>query len=201
MLRKMVLPAALVAAVALGGGAALAAPLEHETAKEISTILHAKVSPIEAVQTADEHGKGRAVEVLTRDETAGTVYEVKELAGDTLSTLRIDATSGKVLEQANAVPLKHLTKAHQAELQALSKAGTTLASAMTAAESGSGGKAIEAAYQKLDGKLVYVVDVETSGKLQKVVIDAETGHELSPMKSSSVLKQDGGETAHKAAAK
>lgn len=200
MLRKMVLPAALVAAVALGGGAALAAPLEHETAKEISTTLHAKVSPIEVVQTAEEHGKGRAVEVFAREEKGGMVYEIKAVEGDTLQTLLIDAASGKVLEQTNATSLKHLTKAHQAELREVSEASTTLANAMTAAESDSGGKVIEAAYQKLDGKLAYVVEVDKSGKIEKVEIDTATGQAIAPMKSSSAVKHEAAESAPKAGA-
>lgn len=192
MLRRMVLPVALVAAVAVSSsGLAVAAPLEPETAKEVALTLHAKVSPIEAVEKAEQYSKAHAFEVFARKEKMATVYEVKAVNADALLKLIVDPTSGAVLKSKQITSLKDLAKEHQNELHELAAAKTTLADAMSVAETSSGGKAIEASYKMHEGKLTYAVVVEKAGRNETVFVDAELGHAVSPMKSSSVSGEMG----------
>jgi uncharacterized membrane protein YkoI len=179
MLRKVVFPAALVAAVAFGGtSAALAASGEHESAKEISAVMNAKVSPSEAIETAEQHTKGHAVALEVGHEKGAMRYEVKAVANDKLVRVWVDPTTGKVIETKEIAPIGELTKAHRTDFRELAGAKTTLVSAIATAERDTGGKAIEADYRIHGGKLTYEVDVNKDGKMQKVYVDTATGEVL-----------------------
>lgn len=179
MLRKVIFPTALVAAVAFGGtGATLAASGEQESAKEISAVMNAKVSPSQAIETAEQQTKGHAVALEVVHEKGAMRYEVKAVSNDKLVRVWVDPTTGKVMETKDIAPIDELTKAHRTDFRELASAKTTLVGAIATAEKNTGGKAIEADYRMHGGKLTYELDVDKDGKIHKVYVDTATGEVL-----------------------
>jgi uncharacterized membrane protein YkoI len=73
MLRSKLIPATMAAVIALGAGAASAATGEHENAGEIAAALAAKVSPAQAIATAEQQTGGRAMKIDVESEK-GTFF-------------------------------------------------------------------------------------------------------------------------------
>lgn len=93
------------------------------------------------------------------------------------SKLRMSTAAAALLITAIAASATVRAEESESEmsLSALSSAKVTLVQAIQAAEAKSGGKAYDAALKTEDGAPVYLVEVFSSDKVQKVEVDTQSG--------------------------
>lgn len=110
MLRSKLLPAAMIAVMAIAGtGAAFAAngsKRHHDEAKdeqaEITAILNAKTSLVQAIAAAEKQTGGKAVETGLENENGVMAYEIEVANGTTVQKVLVDLDSGQVTKVAAA---------------------------------------------------------------------------------------------------
>lgn len=177
MFRTKLVPATMAAVIALGtAGAAFASSGEKENANEISAVLNAKSSISQAVAAAEKQTGGRAMKVDVEHEKGTYLYSIKTVSKDKVSDVFVDPASGKITRTDDeGLIAKVFDKEDQAEFAKLAASPVTLSTAVATAEKETGGKAIEAAFESEDGKMLFEVEVAKDKAVQKVTIDAASG--------------------------
>jgi uncharacterized membrane protein YkoI len=97
LMRKSRIIAAVVIALALGGGAVAAfseAGEEHES--DAALALNAKVSLSDAIAAAEQQNGGKAIEATLDDEDGAASYEIKLVKAGAVQNLRVDLATGNV---------------------------------------------------------------------------------------------------------
>ena len=126
-----------LAVLAAGANVAVAA----ESA-EFQALSRAKLSLTQAIETAERHGEGKAIDAEFQNGRAQSPrYEVKVLGRDKLVTYTLDSDSGKVLQTSNEAIEKLFTRLQPDDIRG---ARTTLAQAIGVAEQSANGKASDA---------------------------------------------------------
>jgi uncharacterized membrane protein YkoI len=167
---------ALLAAVALGG--AVSASQAANAAREDQNLSEAKVSLTQAIGIAEKQGSGQAVDADYTAKHGGKqmgYYDVKVLSSDgsKLTKYEVDPMTGKITEASNQPFEKVFTRIKPTDLQ---NAPTSLKSAITTAESQSGGKAVDADTDKSGNTVRYTVKVaKADGTTEKVKINGTNG--------------------------
>lgn len=176
MLRSKFIPATMAAVIALGAGAASAATGEHENTGEIAAALAAKVSPAQAIATAEQQTGGRAVRIDVEDKNGTHLYEIKTISGEKLAAVFVDSATGKVVStEDEGLIARIFNEEDRTELAKLASSPTTLAAAIGTAEQQVGGKAVEAGYENENGQMLFEVEVAKDKTVHKVKIDVATG--------------------------
>ena len=139
---------------------------------EISVAVHAATGLRQAVTAAEAKSGGRAIEASIEGETGNVVYLVRTAARDGINKVLVDPTRGTVLKVGKPGFFERLFDDDRDQAASLG-AGVTLTSAIQAAETKTGGKAIEA---EVDDDAGIRVEVAKGGSVQCALVDAKTGH-------------------------
>lgn len=140
---------------------------------EFQALRAAKVSLAKAIETAEQRGKGRAIEADFEANDGGGHYEIKVLGNDgSLVEHFIDANSGEVTKSENQPFERYFTRLKPADFQ---NAHTSLKQAIAAAEQKTGGKVIEAEVDHEGDTIGYDLRVvrADSDKAQEVKVAAD----------------------------
>jgi uncharacterized membrane protein YkoI len=166
---------ALLAALALGF-AVSATQAADKASSEDATLSNAKVSLTQAIGIAEKQGSGQAIsaDYVARKGKMGN-YDIKVLSSDgaKLTKYRVSPATGKIAEASNEPFEKVFTRIKPTDLQ---NAPTSLKSAITTAESQSGGKAVDADTDRTGDSVRYTVKVaKADGSTEKVKVNGADG--------------------------
>jgi uncharacterized membrane protein YkoI len=166
---------ALLAAVALGF-AMTGAQAADKASREDATLSNAKVSLTQAIGIAEKQGSGQAIsaDYVGKKGSMGN-YDIKVLSSDgqKLTKYRVSPATGKISEASNEPFEKVFTRIKPTDLQ---NAQTSLKSAITSAESQSGGKAVDADTDRTGNTVRYTVKVaKADGTTEKVKVNGADG--------------------------
>lgn len=101
MLNPKIIPAALVAVIALSGaGAAFAADGEREDddRQEITAAANAKTSLSQVIAAAEQETGGKAIDAGLENQDGAMAYEVKIAKGDVVQKVLVALDTGKVIK-------------------------------------------------------------------------------------------------------
>lgn len=168
---------ALAATLALG--CAVSVGQAANAAREDHALSEAKVSLTQAIGVAEKQGSGQAISAEHESKHMGKdkmgAYEIKVLSSDgtKLTKYEVDPMTGKVTEASNEPFQKVFTRIKPADLQ---NAQTSLKSAITTAESQSGGKVTDATTDRTGDTVRYTVKVaKADGTTEKLKINGADG--------------------------
>jgi uncharacterized membrane protein YkoI len=187
-MRKMIVSSAL-SVLLLSAGPVMAAPqskspppaepemtTEQPSTKQINLFRQAKVTLLDAIAAAKNHGGGKLMDVTFDVSDGKSVYKVKTYQNNEVWEAALDALSGEFIEQGTITPANQLDEEDKAELAGLQQATVTLAQAVNAAEKSIGGKAMNAGLEEINRKVVYEISVvQKAGFVKKVMVDPTTG--------------------------
>lgn len=165
---------ALLGALALG--LAVTGAQATNAADEEQTLSNAKVSLTQAIGIAEKQGSGQAVSADYKPKSGGMGdYDVRVLSGDgkKLTSYRVNPNTGKVTQASREPFQKLFTHIKPTDLQ---NAPTSLKSAISTAESQSGGKAVNADTDRTGDTVRYTVKVaKADGTSEKVQVNGADG--------------------------
>lgn len=165
----------LVLGIAAGTLLTTAAAAQDRTSRFQAT-NSAKVSITQAIQTAESHGKGKAISAkFDRNDAKSFEYEVKLLTADgKIVKYKLDANTGNLQGTESEIFEGYFTRLKPQMVQA---APTSLAQAIETAEKSAGGKTIEAEVERESADRVrYEVKiVKADDSRQEVKVDGATG--------------------------
>jgi uncharacterized membrane protein YkoI len=168
---------ALLTAMALG--CAVSASQAANPAREDQALSEAKVSLTQAIGIAEKQGSGQAIDADYTPKHTGKdmmgYYDIKVLSSDgtKLTKYRVSPMNGKITEASSEPFQKAFTRIKPTDLQ---NAPTSLKSAITTAESQSGGKAVDADTDKTGDTVRYTVKVaKADGTTEKVKVNGADG--------------------------
>jgi uncharacterized membrane protein YkoI len=187
-MRKMILPSAL-SVLLLSAAPLIAAPMsrsaspagqeiksEQPNTTQIKLFRQAKVTLLDAIAAAKNHGGGKLMDVSFDVSDGKPVYKVKTYQNNEVWEAALDALSGQFVDQGTITPENQLDEEDRAELAGLQQATVALAQAVDAAEKSIGGKAMNAGLEETNGKVVYEISVvQKTGFVKKVMVDPKTG--------------------------
>jgi uncharacterized membrane protein YkoI len=188
-MRKVIVPSAL-SVLLLSAGPVMAAPgskpappaaqeinSQQPSTKQIKLFRQAKVTLLDAIAAAKNHGGGKLLDVSFDASGGGSsLYKVKTYQNNEVWEAALDALSGQFIDQGTITPENQLDEKDKAELAGLQQATVTLAQAVNAAEKSIGGKAMNAGLEETNGKVVYeIAVVQKTGFVKKVMVDPKTG--------------------------
>lgn len=178
MFRSRIIPAAMVAVMAMGAaGTVFAESGEHENSKEVTAVLGAKTSVAQAIAAAEQKTGGRAMKVDVEKQKGAYLYEVKTVSNDTVANVLVDPSTGQVVNTENeGFIAKVFDREDKAEFAKLAAAPTTLAAAIATAEQHTGGKAIEASFDNENGAMLFKIEVAKDNAVHRVAVDSATGN-------------------------
>jgi uncharacterized membrane protein YkoI len=166
---------AMLAALALGF-AVTGAQAADKAAREDATLSNAKVSLTQAIGIAEKEGSGQAVSADYAPKKGHMgAYDIKVLSSDgsKLTEYRVSTSTGKITKASNEAFEKMFTRIKPTDLQ---NAPTSLKSAITTAESQSGGKAVDADTDRTGDSVRYTVKVaKADGTTEKVKVNGADG--------------------------
>jgi len=169
------IPLPAVIALAVMGGALTvgrtAVAHESET-REIAAATSVPVTLDKAIVIAESKAVGRALKATAEDHDGTVFYRVTTVADGMVYIQRIDAQTGEVLKSENEGSVTQENNRERGEdFGLLAKQSGSLASAITAAETMTGGKALEADFGNENGKPMFHVEIAKDGKIQKTYVD------------------------------
>jgi uncharacterized membrane protein YkoI len=187
-MRKMMVPSAL-SVLLLSAGPVMAAPqskspppaeqeikTDQPSTKQIKLFRQAKVTLLDAIAAAKNHGGGKLMDVSFDVSDGKPVYKVKTYQNNEVWEAALDALSGQFVDQGTITPENQLDEEDKAELAGLQQATVTLAQAVDTAEKAIGGKAINAGLEETNGNVVYEITVVgKAGFVEMGMVDPKTG--------------------------
>jgi uncharacterized membrane protein YkoI len=187
-MRKMIVPSAL-SVLLLFVGPVMAAPqskspppaeqeikTEQPSTKQVNLFRQAKVTLLDAIAAAKNHGGGKLLDVSFDVSGVKPVYKVKTYQNNEVWEAALDAQSSQFVDQGAITPESQLDEEDKAELAGLQQATVTLAQAVGTAEKNIGGKAMTAGLEETNGRVVYeIVVVQKAGSAKKVTVNPKTG--------------------------
>jgi uncharacterized membrane protein YkoI len=176
MITRRVLPASLVAALALAVGPAMAATTAAMEKAELTDFQHAKITLAQAIAAAAKESAGEPTNAAFQTKGGKSGYVVTVIAAGKMQSIWVDGQSGK------AEPMSKLSTADvntqsldKIEAPSVKGAKTTLAEAIAMAEQHAGGRAIEAGLGKHDNMVGYDISLLRNGKRANVWVDPASG--------------------------
>lgn len=169
MIRLAKTSAALAAAALLGF-----APLTHAAVRNhYDEAVQAKVSLVQAVQTAERAGLGKTTGAEFDVENDRPLWEVQVLSPTGMNEYKVDATTGQVLK----VEQEHLrgkitSRLTGLKLDQLQGVAMPLSQAVATAEGKLGGKAVKVEVEHEHKAVQYDVFVHNAGKTEHMKIAA-----------------------------
>lgn len=184
MLRSKILPAAMVATIALGT-AGVAHARSHERGlerlgQEITVALDAKVSAVQAIAAAEQKTGGRALKIGLERKNGAYLYEIRTVSNGKVAKAFVDPASGKIVKIDDQGSIARFFESDEGDDSAkLADSSTTLAAAIATAEQQVGGTAIEAKFRQHDRNALFVVQVAKDRIVYNVAVDPVTGKVVS----------------------
>ena len=146
------------------------------TEKEIKSFETVKVSLAEAITIAAKKHKDAKVVDVSFDSQAGQLaYKVKTYQDNNVWEGAVDAWTGQIIGDGKTTPISKLDEEDLLELAGVQKASIDLSKATALAEEKGSGKAISAAAEEINGRIVYEVTIVNKGATTKFVIDPRSG--------------------------
>lgn len=148
---------------------------DREEAAEAAFVITAKRSLIDAIVTAEKRAKGSAIEAGLEIEDGKTFYEVTTRSKFGVFETKIDAATSMVLsaEREDDDDQESIQERHEGD--------ATMLDAVKAAETSTGGKAMEAELEDEDGKRFFEIELASAdGSIKIVAVDAKT-RSVTPM--------------------
>lgn len=143
---------------------------------DITHFQSVKLSLTDAIHSAQQQHKGKAVAARFEMWNGQPSYFVRTAAHDKIWEGRINADSGQMIGQAKTYTDQELTRDLRQQADAVRNIHTSLTQAVKDAEQQQGGKAILARVRwDSNGKASYDVDVVKNGQLHTAMVDAKTG--------------------------
>lgn len=140
--------------------------------KEIKVFANARISICDAITIAEGRTSGAKVVDVSFDGGGGSIaYNVKTYLKDEISTVTIDATTGKTIGDAVVTPVSALDAKDRIKLAGFGAAVINLSDVVPIAEAHGSGKAVSAGLDEEDGKLIFLVVVVTDGALKQISMD------------------------------
>jgi uncharacterized membrane protein YkoI len=158
---------------------------EHESKAEIQAFQQVKVPLTQAVQAAEKHSNGKAIDASFEQKNGMPIYRIKTYQNNSVCEGTIDANSGQVAGSGQTTPQSKLDQEDMQELQAAKNAQTSLVQAVQAAEQKQGGKAIDAGLEARNGKVAYELELVKNGQLRTVTVDPQNGQLASNQQDAS----------------
>ena len=148
------------------------------TEKEIKSFETVKVSLAEAIRIATKKHKDAKVIDVSFDGQAGQLaYKVKTYQDNNVWEGAVDAWTGQIIGDGKTTPISKLDEEDLLELAGVQKASIDLSKATALAEEKGSGKAISAAAEEINGRIVYEVTIVSKGATTKFVIDPKNGQQ------------------------
>ncbi len=146
---------------------------------DIAAAKNAKVSLIDAIETAQQQNHGKVVSARFELRHGKPEYSIKTFDSQSRQEWleHIDAQTGQVIGQGRKIPLSSLPKEDRQELTALQRSsGATLAQAVQTAQLQRGGKAVAVELSAGNGQVGYKTELlKSNGRTQMAMISAGTG--------------------------
>ena len=165
-IRLNALSAVLAAAMLAAGAPAMADDdMPHQP---VAAVAQTKVSPEQAIATAQKQVGGQATDVQLQGKYGTPVYKVEVRNGTQEHTLYIDAASGKVLGSKV-----------ETEWKPVRQTAVSLERAIQIAQGKIQGRVMQAERDNSRGQVVYKVEILAANNVpHKVVVDASNGRVL-----------------------
>lgn len=165
-----------VAFVLVATGTALAEKSKKD-GDEISAILGAKTSVVQAIKIAEQETGGRAFEIGLENEKDAPLYEIRTVSKDKLTEITVDPETGTIVKVDNRGLIDKLFDWYDLDsIENLPASSPSLAEVVAVAEQNVGGAAIEADLDDDEENVpTFKVEVVKDNTVQKVLIDATTG--------------------------
>jgi uncharacterized membrane protein YkoI len=149
---------------------------EQPNTKQLKFFQQAKITLLDAIAAAKNHGAGKMLDVSFDVANGTSVYKVKSYQNNELWEAAFNAQSRQFIDQGMITPESQLDDEDKAELAGLQQATVTLAQAVDIAQKNVGGKAINAGLKETNGIIVYEISViQQTNSVEKVTVNPRTG--------------------------
>ncbi|MBR0716003.1 PepSY domain-containing protein [Bradyrhizobium liaoningense] len=145
---------------------------QQAVSREIELFHGSAISLSQAMAIAEAlHAGSTTADVSFDGASQAPVYRVKTLHNDRIWQHAIDATTGKIVGGAAALPLKELDADDRSNLAALRAVRHRLADAVRVAEHAASGKAISGGLIRERGRLNFAIVVISGTELKEVILE------------------------------
>lgn len=173
VLTKSIIIVLSIAGISTAALAVEQAVSSNSNTSEAMAAAQSKISLEQAITIAEKTIKG---DVISADfdqngRSAEGNYEIKLVANNTEYEVKVDANTGKVLQNKQ----EKLDKEDMAEYNDMKKSKISLNQAIKQANQSVNGKVTEAGFDIDFGKPVYKVEIAKGTQVHKVIIDSMTG--------------------------
>jgi uncharacterized membrane protein YkoI len=142
--------------------------------QEIRVFANAQLSVRDVIKIAEARASGAKVVDVSFDGRADRLaYRVKAYLNDEISTVTIDASTGKTIGDAVVTPVSALDVKDKIELAGFSTAVIDLCDVVSVAESYGSGKAVSVGLDEENGKLIFLVVLVTDGSLRQISVNPD----------------------------
>jgi uncharacterized membrane protein YkoI len=142
--------------------------------QEIRVFANAQLSVRDVIKIAEARASGAKVVDVSFDGRADRLaYRVKAYLNDEISTVTIDASTGKTIGDAVVTPVSALDVKDKIELAGFSTAVIDLSDVVSVAESYGSGKAVSVGLDEENGKLIFLVVLVTDGSLRQISVNPD----------------------------
>ena len=142
--------------------------------QEIRVFANAQLSVRDVIKIAEARASGAKVADVSFDGRADRLaYRVKAYLNDEISTVTIDASTGKTIGDAVVTPVSALDVKDKIELAGFSTAVIDLSDVVSVAESYGSGKAVSVGLDEENGKLIFLVVLVTDGSLRQISVNPD----------------------------
>jgi uncharacterized membrane protein YkoI len=140
--------------------------------REIKAFGSVQISVRDVIAIAEKHSIGaKAVDISFDGRAERLVYRVKTYQHAKIWEGSIDASTGKLVGDATLTPASALDIKDNVELAGFSSAGVDLSEVVSIAEEYGDGRAVSAGLGEENGKLIFLVVVDTDGSLREISVD------------------------------
>jgi uncharacterized membrane protein YkoI len=142
--------------------------------QEIRVFANAQLSVRDVIKIAEARASGAKVVDVSFDGRADRLaYRVKAYLNDEISTVTIDASTGKTIGDAVVTLVSALDVKDKIELAGFSTAVIDLSDVVSVAESYGSGKAVSVGLDEENGKLIFLVVLVTDGALRQISVNPD----------------------------
>jgi uncharacterized membrane protein YkoI len=142
--------------------------------QEIRVFANAQLSVRDVIKIAEARASGAKVVDVSFDGRADRLaYRVKAYLNDEISTVTIDASTGKTIGDAVVTLVSALDVKDKIELAGFSTAVIDLSDVVSVAESYGSGKAVSVGLDEENGKLIFLVVLVTDGSLRQISVNPD----------------------------
>ncbi len=193
---KFIQTTALVALVTLGAqGVALAKarPIAQSGRSEISRLVNARTSLIQAIRIAEKNHGGKIFSIKGETNNGSVYYEISGINDGRTKFIKLDPANGRIISTKTRNMLERLVNREEdGEMSGRVKAGHVhLIAAVQKAELRTGGTAIDAHIKESDGpKITILVEVVKNGAVRKVFLDGVSNKIVKASAARSKASED-----------